>query len=451
VSKKLSPHRSFRAAVGRGCTRLRRSVSPTVRKGLTSLLDQALVNGGNFFVAVCLGRFGSRAELGVFALAVSLAYFARGLQQQMLSAPYMVYCQAKRGRTAARYAGSSFAHQAIFTAATTLALAALLAAALWAAPAFASILAVLLFAAPFVLLREQIRNWSFAHLEMKASLYLDAAVTAVQVGGTVLLARYGWLNAHTALAVLGVACAAASVGWMFLRRPHLALRAKLARFHWLQNWSFAKWTFASHMLGGSTPYIMPWIVVFLSGEAATGMLAACNSLVGLSNTFLIGLSNYLSPRTARVYAQGGVESMARVLRENALLFSVVLGAFSVAMAVVGESLTQLVYGASFAGAGSVVFVLALSMWAVSLNMTAGNGLWAMNRPAANFRADVCTMVVSVAVSLFLTAAWGAFGAALGILAGSLAGGAVRCYALLAWMDKEKIPRPLCPETAKSPA
>ena len=47
-----------------------------------AVLDQAVVSGTSFATSVLLGRFASQQELGVYYLALSVVYFARGVQEQ---------------------------------------------------------------------------------------------------------------------------------------------------------------------------------------------------------------------------------------------------------------------------------------------------------------------------------------------------------------------------------
>src|SRR6185369_17376806 len=85
--------------------------SSLLKKSGLSVVDQAVVSGTNFATSVLLGRFAVQEELGVYYLALSVIYFARGIQEQLVSAPYMIYCSRKRGRELEEYAGSSLVHQ----------------------------------------------------------------------------------------------------------------------------------------------------------------------------------------------------------------------------------------------------------------------------------------------------------------------------------------------------
>ena len=102
--------------------------SPLLQKSGLSVLDQGVVSGTSFATSVLLGRFTSQKELGVYYLALSVVYFARGVQEQLVSAPYMIYCSRRQGSALSEYAGSALAHQCVVMLATATALIVALAA-----------------------------------------------------------------------------------------------------------------------------------------------------------------------------------------------------------------------------------------------------------------------------------------------------------------------------------
>jgi O-antigen/teichoic acid export membrane protein len=199
---------------------------------------------------------------------------------------------------------------------------------------------------------------------------------------------------------------------------------------WKQNWAFSKWALASHLVGCSTPFVLPWFVAVVDGTAATGLLAACTTLVGLGNAFMMGLANYLTPKAAQSFATGGAAELRGVLRKTALLFTLTLGGFALLACIAGDWAAVLIYGNDYAGAGPILAVLALGVFASSLGLTAGNGLWAMEKPAANFRADVCALIATIVAAVVLTPPFGVLGAASSSLIGATVAAVIRTWTLL---------------------
>jgi O-antigen/teichoic acid export membrane protein len=402
--------------------------SPLLQKSGLSVLDQAVVSGTSFATSVLLSRFASKEELGVYYLALSVVYFTRGVQEQLVSAPYMIYCSRRRGPALAEYAGSALVHQCIIMLATAAVLIVALVAGLLP-NGVQTAFWLLVVAAPLMLVREFARQMSFAHLDLKRATLLDVAAATLQFAALLALAICGQLTIITTLATLAIASGLATVGWLATSRQRMVTRVATAINDWLHNWTFARWAFASQLLACTTPYVMPWVVAVSHGEAQTGLLGACSTLVGLSNTFLQGLCNFLSPQAAQAFSQGGVAELRSVLTKTALLFFATLGLLALLAFAFGEQIAVLLYGPSFAGAGLIIGVLSLSVLANGAGVVAGNGLWAMERPKASFVADLCSLGVVIAATAMLVPSLGPLGAAIATLAGTVTDAAVRLWIL----------------------
>ena len=393
-----------------------------------SIIDQALVSGTSFITSVILGRCTGREDLGLYYLALSVVLFVRGLQEQLVSAPYMIYCGRQQAADQPRYAASALLHQCLLS---LLAMGGLAVAAVfgWGPAGLQSTFVVLLCAAPLLWMREFVRQMSFAHLDVRAAIVTDLTITLTQLGALCYLASSGSLTVGSTLAVMGICCGLASVSWLASGRQRFTLQWSAAWTDWRNNWTFSRWALASHVLACSSPYILPWVVAATHGERETGTLGACATLVGLSNMLLIGLANYLSPKAARAYAEHGLAELKRVLRQTALMFVVGLGTISVLAFLAGHHVAALVYGPEFIETRWIIGILSLSVLANSLGVTAGNGLWAMERPSASFFADLCSLIVVIAATATFVPLWGPIGAALAQFTGTASDAAIRGYTL----------------------
>ncbi|MEX2175329.1 MAG: lipopolysaccharide biosynthesis protein [Pirellulaceae bacterium] len=408
-------------------------------KSVLSVFDQGVVSGTSFATSVILGRLCAKEDLGVYYLALSIVFFVRGIQEQLVSAPYMIYCSRKEGTALERFAGSSLAHQCVLLVAASLTLAVL--TPLGILPAgLQGVMWLLLAAAPLLLMREFVRQLLFAHLDMRAAIALDVSVAAIQLAGLGLLAGTGRLSLAGTLAVLAISSGLPVVVWLGTKPRRLLVSVRDAISDFLHNWTFARWALASQLLACTAPYVMPWVVALTHGAAQTGMLGACSTLVGLSNMFMMGLCNFLSPKAARAFAAGGLAELQSVLRKTALLFATSLGLVCLVGFTLGEQIAIWVYGPAFAGTGLIIGVLSLSVLANSMGVTAGNGLWAMERPSANFVADLFSLCVVVVATVTLVPLWGPLGAALATLCGTSSDATVRLWILRRTMRELAQPR-----------
>ncbi len=296
----------------------------------------------------------------------------------------------------------------------------------------------LLIASPLLLLREGIRRFAIADLKIGTAMLVDALVSAVQIGGLLLAAYLGVLSIFSIYGVMAIACGLACAGWYFLDAT--PIRFERSRF-WpdlRSNWTFAKWSLQSFLVGNTAPYIMPWIVSMAVGAAAAGVLGACGTLIGLTTIILCGVDRVLAPCAAMSFVTGGSAALVRVLFGAATVLILTLGTFCLFAFATGSWLPELVYGSQFQGTGPLFGVLALGGLITGLGMVAGNGLWAIEQPRSNFVADVIGLSITVATAVCLVTPYGPLGAAIATLAGTSTAAVTRLATLVWALDATRL-------------
>lgn len=421
--------------------------NPIARKSALSLLDQMVTSGTNFVTSVVIGRLSAgddpRQELGTYALALSLVLFVRGVQTEGISAPYNVFHHRRQGRDLAAYTGSKLVLHLLISALFSLVLLVYdTFFSAWCGPeGLDRAIWVLVGAAPLFLLREYFRQLCFAHLRLRASLLLDLSVAALQIAGLLLLASWHALNAATAFAVIGGACALACAGWLVLgRQPVWFVPANFLR-DWRHDWAFARWSLGSFLVGSTTPMLMPWLVYHTHGEVANGILAACFQTVNVAGMYVMGVTNFLLPQAAAALNKDGPEGLRAVLAQTALLLIITLGPFCLLLLAAADLPTVLLYGPQYTGTGPVLALLSTTILVNSLGIIAGNGLYALQRPGANLAADLCCLTTTVALALCLVSPLGVTGAAAASLVGTTLGVAVRSITLARLIRRNPVEEP----------
>ena len=288
---------------------------------------------------------------------------------------------------------------------------------------------MLVWAVPLVLFREFARHIAFGHFRTGAAVLLDVAVAVFQVGGLAALYFAGRLTVPSALGVMGAACLLVCWPWAVRFARGVRFRRRAIVNDWRRNWRFGRWALATHLLHGASHYLMPWVVVLVDGEEATGLFMAGSTLVGIANMFVLGLAHYVCPKAAEAFHERGKAGLKFVLKWAVVVFSAVLAPFAAACAIFGDDIATLVFPDEFAGAGLVLAVLAVNMWANALSITFGNGLWAVERPDANFTADLVSLLVVAACTVVLIPAFGVVGAAAAMAIGGWADVVARGLAL----------------------
>lgn len=404
---------------------------PLATKGVLAIFDQAIYSGTSFLSGVLVGRTTSPDQLGQYYLVLSIVLVISGMLEQLVAAPYIVYSKRRQGCELSEYAGSTWAH---FLVGVTMSVIGLVAAipivslagfssivpGLWALSAFA----------PLLFLRQWVRRFTFANLELTSAVALDAAVAVMQLTALAVLGYFRLLSLYSIFAVMGGACGLACLGWYWLDWP--PLRFKRTRFlaDWRHNWGFGKWALQTFVLGNTTPQLMLWIVTTTIGTAATGIFGACSNLIGMTYVVLCGIDNLLTPQSAHAFTTGGVKELSRVLAMAGAFVAISMGAFCVLFLATGDWLVVLTFGPQYRGTGAILATLSISALMTGLSIVAGNGLWAIDEPRSNFFVDVSSMAITLLAAALLIHPFGALGAALASLAGSTTAAILRTITVL---------------------
>lgn len=392
---------------------------------LLAVFDQGMISGTNFVTAILIGRCCGAETLGIYSLVAAAIAMIVGIQDQLITAPYVLYHNRKTQRTLKRYCGSVLLHQFVFSALIAAGILLCLLSGPQFSPTVQSVTLVLLIAAPGILLRAFIREIALAHYDVITVVLVDAVVCVSQLAIVVSLFALDAVNLPTVYCVLGAACVVTAAVWMRQNRQRFEFDLQAVQVTWLRNWRFGRWALATHLAGTSTPYIMPWVLFAMRGDKETGLLASCSVIVGVANILLSGLGDFLTPRAATAYATGGIKNLRRILRSMLGLSVLAIGSVVAVSALFGEQIINVLYDGRFAGTGTMVTVMSLSVLANAFGNVAGNGLWALDKPRANFVADMVTLIFAVATAPMLIGPYGALGAAGSTLAATTTGAVVR--------------------------
>ena len=256
-------------------------------------------------------------------------------------------------------------------------------------------------------------------------LVFDTCTVIVQMVVLGCLLAWGQLHVVSTFAVIAGVSLLGLVIWVALGRVEVRWDRTRWWSDWVQNWRFGRWAVLTFVVGCSTPFFMPWLVAAMQGEAVAGAYGACQTLVGLANMLIVGMGNFLSPLTARVFVENGNAGLRRVLQKAVLFFAVVLGGFCLVLIGWGEPLADLLFRGKFPDLGWPLIWLGASQFLAAIGVVAGNGLWAIEAPRQNLVADVVTLLGTVACAMWLIPAWGILGAAMAMFIGNSLGAMTR--------------------------
>jgi len=403
-----------------------RLLGPTGLKSLVSVADRLIVAGTNFLTLVVVVRAAGVEALGVFILAWTVLLAVNALQEAMIHSPFTVF--VARRRTAgerSRYAAAAATLQTgVATMVMVLVLVIALAMTVSGAGSLMSHAAWgLLIAIPGVSLREFARRFMFAKLAAAGVLMLDACVAALQLAGLVALWFAGLLSPGAALLVIAVATGLPALIWAAcsraaFSRPKCRMIAVEAKRHLL----FGRWIGGAQMADLAVTHGVAWLLAALAGTAATGIFAACNSIVLVINPLLHGIGSILLPRAALAYHQHGEGEVGRIVWKVTGLLTLTVGMVSLAVILGGKYVIATLYALeSSEQVGLTIFLLALANFFGAASFAIDNGLMVLQRQNVNFIASLIGLITTVLVALLLIPSLGVVGTATGVLIGTLLG------------------------------
>lgn len=415
-----------------------------------ALIDQAIVSAASFVATVIVARFGGATDLASYSIATSILLLLVGAQNSVVVLPYIIRRRHHEHNSTA-HAGSTLVLNLGLAVSAFLILgvvAALLVLAdagdvVWLAFALA-------FAGPATIAREFARRYAFAHLQIARALEVDIATVVLQLSALFILGRIGWLSAQTAIITFGAACLA-SAGLGFARtRREFNLHIKGIGADLNESWSHGRWLLVNQVIGNLSGYAPIWLAALILGSTATGILAACTSIVAIANPLIFGLDNILAPRLSDALTSSG----SRGLFDETLRSTLIIGAVMIAVVLMiwfgGAALMELFYpAAEFSGTHDILIALALGTAALAFTLPATSALAVTERTRDVVLTGLVALAVMITAMLTLTPQFGIMGIALASLLGNVCCLGLRWALLLRSMNRLAVPRSANGPTGKA--
>jgi O-antigen/teichoic acid export membrane protein len=263
----------------------------------------------------------------------------------------------------------------------------------------------------------------FAYLDRSppTALAIDAAANGPLVAYA-LLVLAGWISAGCASALI-VAAFGGLLGWTvgvlrhqgWIGAPPIsvreALRHHVRRGGWLVGATLASW-------GANQLY--PFLVAGALGLEATGILAACRSLIGVTQIPLQTLDAQGLPAARRSFVDGGRGSLVRVMARIALVVAGTVGLACIAVIVFPDLALRIGFGDRYHGAAAPMRWIAAQQILIAAGYLLNIGLLAIDEPRCGFWSRLGACVATVTLGPLMIHLWGVAGACAAMFINSLA-------------------------------
>lgn len=403
---------------------------------ILALLDQTLVSAMNFAVIFLLGNWAGLEQVGAYAIGSSIIILCMGVQDALVTRPYTIkHCGMSS--QAGSYAFGALVLSLGLALATALLVAtvAVVLSILQLAGGVTAMVWTLAWVTPLAAMREFARRFSFAHLNVGRVLLLDIIVVVCIALGLIWLGLWHGLSAASALAVIGVSCGVGVIVWFALNRGFFDAARLDLRLNLGHSWSLGKWLFSAKMALEIQGYSTQWLSMAIAGPLATGIFAACASLVAFANPLLHGFINFMGPKSAQVFSVHGNSGVRRQAVIDAALLTAMMAAFCALLVAFGDTAIAMLFP-SAAGYGAVLVVLGFASMAGAVGVPPSTALSIAGRPGAFAAVTAAMAVLNLALVWWLLEGWGLLGAAFGVLAAETVGSAARWAAFLRFVPAQ---------------
>ncbi|MCC6152321.1 MAG: oligosaccharide flippase family protein [Candidatus Hydrogenedentes bacterium] len=410
--------------------RLRASIARGVPNGALSIADQIVASATTFITGALIGRICSKEEFGLYTIGFSLLTLLMTVQASLIATPFMIRIPGLKGDEAKSFSGSSLIHQIVFGVfvATLVVITGAISAS--GNAALGQTFIALGAALAFLLLRDYVRQSCFARLAYAQAFGLDVLLALLQIGGLSVLYLSGNLHTWSAFLVLGLACAITALHWAIVTRGEWQVHRANVRQDFRESWTSGKWLLASGLVWAVSMNLYAWIVAAFHGAASAGSWAAALGVMTLINPLMLGVQNYLGPRIMHANAQGGIDRLRQTVRDAGLKFFALLSAFTITMYFVGDQLVSAIYGAKYAGNGTLVVLLSLNATILTVGFVVSRGLFALRLADIDFYVNFVALACFVLFGIALVRSIGPIGAALAQITTNVLATAVRAAAFL---------------------
>jgi O-antigen/teichoic acid export membrane protein len=380
-----------------------------------SIVDQALISGGNFASGVVLARALPSTDFGLFVVANFGLLLALAMQNGLTLQPLVVHGAALPDRAFRRFLRASLPIQAVFITSSTLLVAAV--ALLW--EPLRPLALPLSAAAALTQAQEFCRRALYTRGHLRAAMLNNVINYGLQALLLAAVALSGALSLLVALWIVALTSAlAVLLGLCQLRR---FATPETDNFHTVlhQTLRIGKWMAASQALSIASIEAFPAVVTVLAGLPSTAGLGVIRQLTGPLHLLTRPLENYHLPRAAHALAHQGSDGLDGILRHAMLLTAPPYLLFLALITVAPEATVGAVYGDKYTSYGEILRVFAFAklvdLPAHILNLEIN----ARRLQRFRFVAEVWTAAVVYSVGLLLIAGAGLMGAAITVAAISL--------------------------------
>jgi O-antigen/teichoic acid export membrane protein len=386
-------------------------------KGSVVIVDQGIVSGIRFFIALLLARYVTPAEYGGFVIAYGILMLFGYLQTAFILTPMSVLGPALQNDEKKVYYGSLLKLQGILAILVTVFL--LLTSGIW--PFFfketglKEIFIAMSLSIVGVQMQEFFRRLFLNNFKVNSTVSNDIFC---YLGQVVVIFFLIWKFSISAVSIFYVISAfsiiAALLGFIKSRQL-FDLKSNQLRMTFIEQWTYGKWLLASMITQWITGQIYIYISALFLNMSSVGILGACRNLFGVINVTLIGIKNFVLPYAARKFVLHGSSFLKLFLKRIYIVGSIGVFLYVLAVSLFSPNILEFLYKGKYNGFEYVVVLFAVQTLISFYVFPPNTGLLLIRKPEAIFKSNLISAIVSFLIALPCIYIWGLVGALMGMI------------------------------------
>ena len=322
-----------------------------IRATAISVVDQGLLSGVNFLLALLLIRFATTEEYGLYTQLIGLQSLFSVLHAGLFVSAFLSMLPRLHGVARSEYrAGMARAELAV-TFVSMLAVA----AGTWLVAAWLGHpITLLLSAASAIALlslwwREFVRAGHFAALEPLRVLRVDAAFAALVVAGVAGLVMLNGVTAANVLWCIGVAGAAVTVLPIYRKARESRIDVRVIRANLSTSWHSARWEVLTSLVTWGHAQTFVFFAAAQGGLRAAAQISAARLLTMPLSLVWSSYANVLRPNASRLIdGPDARQELALLARRSVMLVIVLATGYALLLALAMTLLDRLLFADKFA-------------------------------------------------------------------------------------------------------
>ena len=377
-----------------------------------AILDQCCISGSNFFISLILARALAPEEFGLYVFAISILTFCVGLMNSIVSTPISVFGSSAGSAEWKNIVTSS---GALYFGTLLTILIGLISVAQYLKTTDyyvnGNTIGVISWIVAFFLSHELIRRILIARLQIAKALFLDIVAYSLRIGLIVIMAFFVGLQCKSILYLIGITSAIGAAFGITSSVGTFKLKSEIDNATLGKIWGYGKWTLADWVPFVISGQLYIYIVAFLLGNSANGMLGACRNLIAPVSILMVGIMNFALPFFSKIYRDSGHEEFLRLLKKCSYLIIGLVVFYLSIISLNSENLLQFLFGKY----GENSFLVSLFSIGVFFNFVfkpADIYLKVILKPRAVFQSRIFAATVSGVLCYPLVNIYGMTGAVL---------------------------------------